>query len=42
MDHDTHNKIVTFIWSIADDCLLEDTKESIMRILSLHEKSKPA
>ena len=21
MDHSTHNKIVSFIWSIADDCL---------------------
>ena len=21
MDHATHNKIVSFIWSIADDCL---------------------
>lgn len=21
MDHTTHNKIVSFIWSIADDCL---------------------
>ncbi len=21
MDHSAHNKIVSFIWSIADDCL---------------------
>ena len=23
MDHATHNKIVSFIWSIADDCLCD-------------------
>jgi len=30
MDHSTHNRIVSFIWSIADDCLLEDTKEAVL------------
>lgn len=23
MDHATHNKIVSFIWGIADDCFIE-------------------
>lgn len=42
MDHASHNKIVSFIWSIADDCLrdvfvlrlidglLEDRKEAVL------------
>lgn len=30
MDHSTHNKIVSFIWSIADDCLLEPSKDTVL------------
>ncbi len=30
MDHAVHNKIVSFIWSIADDCLLEPSKDAVM------------
>jgi hypothetical protein len=30
MSHAIHNNIVSFIWSIADGCLLEETKDSVL------------
>ncbi len=33
MDHATHNKIVSFIWSIPDDCLRNWFGANVARII---------
>lgn len=42
MDHTAHNKIVSFIWSIADDCLRDVILPMFMlrRLDSLLEPTK--